>query len=88
MPRHRKLLAAAAGLAVAAAAVSGVVASSARSGAAEYTAVSVANATGCTSSKGTLKYGIAGAGISQLDPNTINFAGQAPIQTLLYNGLA
>ena len=24
----------------------------------------------------------------QLDPNTINFAGQAPLQTLLYNGLA
>ena len=48
----------------------------------------VASATGCTSSKGTLKYGIAGAGISQLDPNTINFAGQAPLQTLLYNGLS
>ena len=45
-------------------------------------------ATGCTSSKGTLKYGIAGAGISQLDPNTINFAGQVPLQTLLYNGLS
>ena len=46
-----------------------------------------ANATGCTSSKGKLRYGIAGAGIAQLDPNTINFAGQAPLQTLLYNGL-
>ena len=45
-------------------------------------------ATGCTSSKGKLRYGIAGAGIAQLDPNTINFAGQAPLQTLLYNGLA
>jgi peptide/nickel transport system substrate-binding protein len=45
------------------------------------------NATGCTSSKGKLRYGIAGAGIAQLDPNTINFAGQAPLQTLLYNGL-
>lgn len=42
----------------------------------------------CTTSKGSLKYGIAGAGISQLDPNTINFAGQAPLQTLLYNGLS
>jgi peptide/nickel transport system substrate-binding protein len=46
-----------------------------------------ATATGCTSSKGKLRYGIAGAGIAQLDPNTINFAGQAPLQTLLYNGL-
>ena len=45
-------------------------------------------ATGCTTSKGKLRYGIAGAGIAQLDPNTINFAGQAPLQTLLYNGLA
>ncbi len=44
-------------------------------------------ATGCTSSKGSIMYGIAGAGVSQLDPNTINFAGQAPLQTLLYNGL-
>ena len=51
-------------------------------------AATVANATGCTSSKGTLRYGIAGAGISQLDPNTINFAGQVPLQTLLYNGLS
>jgi len=41
----------------------------------------------CKSAKGTLTYGIAGAGVSQLDPNTINFAGQAPLQTLLYNGL-
>jgi peptide/nickel transport system substrate-binding protein len=46
-----------------------------------------ASATGCTSSKGKLRYGIAGAGIAQLDPNVINFAGQAPLQTLLYNGL-
>ena len=44
-------------------------------------------ADGCTKSKGTLTYGIAGAGVSQLDPNTINFAGQAPLQTLLYNAL-
>ncbi|MCZ7590424.1 MAG: ABC transporter substrate-binding protein [Gaiella sp.] len=35
-----------------------------------------------------MRYGIAGAGISQLDPNTINFAGQVPLQTLLYNGLS
>ena len=51
------------------------------------TRASAQSATGCTSSKGKLRYGIAGAGISQLDPNTINFAGQAPLQTLLYNGL-
>jgi peptide/nickel transport system substrate-binding protein len=38
--------------------------------------------------KGTLTYGIAGAGISALDPNTISFAGQEPLQTLLYNGLS
>jgi peptide/nickel transport system substrate-binding protein len=41
----------------------------------------------CKKSSGTLTYGIAGAGVSQLDPNTINFAGQAPLQTLLYNAL-
>ena len=88
MPRHRKLLAATAALATAAAVVGGIAASSARSAPAEHAAATVASATGCTSSRGTLKYGIAGAGISQLDPNTINFAGQAPLQTLLYNGLA
>lgn len=88
MPRQKKLLAATAALVVAAAAIGGVVASSARSAAAEHTAATVARATGCTSSRGTLKYGIAGAGISQLDPNTINFAGQAPLQTLLYNGIS
>ncbi len=88
MPRHTKLLAATAALTAAAAVVGAVAASSARSAPAQYTAATVASATGCTSSRGTLKYGIAGAGISQLDPNTINFAGQAPLQTLLYNGLA
>jgi peptide/nickel transport system substrate-binding protein len=41
----------------------------------------------CKSSKGSITYGIAGAGITQLDPNTISFAGQAPLQSLLYNGL-
>jgi len=57
------------------------------------TAVSVASssagatATTCKASKGKLMYGIAGAGISQLDPNTIAFAGQEPLQTLLYDGL-
>lgn len=44
------------------------------------------HATACTP-QGTLSYGIAGAGISALDPNTISFAGQEPLQTLLYNGL-
>jgi peptide/nickel transport system substrate-binding protein len=41
----------------------------------------------CNKSSGTVTYGIAGAGVAQLDPNTINFAGQAPLQTLLYNSL-
>ena len=85
MSAKTKLLAATAALAVAAAAGSGAVVTSARSAPAAY---AISAATGCTSSKGTLKYGIAGAGISQLDPNTINFAGQVPLQTLLYNGLS
>ena len=84
MSGKRKLLAATAALAVVAVAGGGVV-TSAHSAPA---ALTVASATGCTSSKGTLKYGIAGAGIAQLDPNTINFAGQVPLQTLLYNGLS
>jgi peptide/nickel transport system substrate-binding protein len=83
MARHRKVFTAAAALAVAAVVVSGAAVSTADSAPA---AQAVSAATGCTSSKGTLKYGIAGAGVSQLDPNTINFAGQAPLQTLLYNG--
>ncbi len=85
MSGTRKLLAATAALALVAIAGSGAVTTSAQS---VPTAYAGSTATGCTSSRGTLKYGIAGAGISQLDPNTINFAGQAPIQTLLYNGLA
>jgi peptide/nickel transport system substrate-binding protein len=44
-------------------------------------------ATGCNKSSGTITYGIAGAGITALDPNTISFAGQEPLQTLLYDGL-
>jgi peptide/nickel transport system substrate-binding protein len=43
-------------------------------------------AASCTPS-GEITYGIAGAGISALDPNTISFAGQEPIQTLLYDAL-
>ena len=82
MSRTSKLLAATVALGVAVVVGGSAVATSARS------APTALEATGCTSSKGTLKYGIAGAGISQLDPNTINFAGQAPLQTLLYNGLS
>ncbi|HEY5058747.1 MAG TPA: ABC transporter substrate-binding protein [Gaiellaceae bacterium] len=48
---------------------------------------SLTSLTGCKASKGTLTYGIAGAGITALDPNTIAFAGQEPLQTLLYDGL-
>ena len=44
-------------------------------------AAQAATGAACTASKGSLRYGIAGAGISQLDPNTINFAGQAPVAT-------
>jgi peptide/nickel transport system substrate-binding protein len=85
MSGKRKLLAVTAALAVVAVAGGGAVVTSAQSAPAAFV---VSAATGCTSSKGTLKYGIAGAGISQLDPNTINFAGQVPLQTLLYNGLS
>jgi peptide/nickel transport system substrate-binding protein len=49
-------------------------------------AVTRAAAAACNQ-HGTLTYGIAGAGISALDPNTISFSGQEPLQTLLYNGL-
>lgn len=85
MSGKRKLLAATAALVVVAVAGGGAVVTSAQSSPAAFAA---STATGCTSSKGTLKYGIAGAGISQLDPNTINFAGQAPVQTLLFNALS
>ncbi|NUT55398.1 MAG: ABC transporter substrate-binding protein [Thermoleophilia bacterium] len=85
MSGKRKLLAVTAALTVAAIVAGGAAVTSAHSAPAAY---AVSAATGCTSSKGTMKYGIAGAGISQLDPNTINFAGQVPLQTLLYNGLA
>ena len=85
MPGKRKLLAVTAALAVVAVAGGSTVVTSARSAPAAY---AISAATGCTSSKGTLKYGIAGAGIAQLDPNTLSFAGQVPLQTLLYNGLS
>jgi len=71
-------------LAMATVVVGGGVTTSARSA---ITAEEALMQTGCTRSQGTLKYGIAGAGIAQLDPNTINFAGQFPLQFTLYNGL-
>jgi peptide/nickel transport system substrate-binding protein len=82
MSQHRKgaaLLAVAAGAVLAVA----VAATTARSG----TKASAAPKAACKSSKGKITYGIAGAGITQLDPNTISFAGQEPLQSLLYNGL-
>jgi peptide/nickel transport system substrate-binding protein len=84
MSQSRKAIVAALLLAVCLVATS--VAVTAAAGAPTSQARTLASAT-CKSSKGTLTYGIAGAGVSQLDPNTINFAGQAPLQTLLYNGL-
>jgi peptide/nickel transport system substrate-binding protein len=38
-------------------------------------------------SYGTLSYGLAGQGITSLDPNTIAFAGQWPLNSLVYEGL-
>lgn len=84
MHRQKKLVAVVAGLAVAVAAAGAALVSSGPSS----TANAAVTATSCKSAKGSLKYGIAGAGISQLDPNTINFAGQAPLQTLLFDGLS
>jgi peptide/nickel transport system substrate-binding protein len=63
------------------------VAVSAAAAAPTSSASSRATSATCKSSSGTLTYGIAGAGVSQLDPNTMNFAGQAPLQTLLYSSL-
>jgi peptide/nickel transport system substrate-binding protein len=37
--------------------------------------------------QGSITYGIAGAGITALDPNTISFAGQEPLRTLLFDAL-
>jgi peptide/nickel transport system substrate-binding protein len=50
-------------------------------------ATALSSATGCKASRGKITYGIAGAGITALDPNTLSFAGQSPLQTLLYDGL-
>jgi peptide/nickel transport system substrate-binding protein len=51
------------------------------------TGPTVAVAAGSCVQRGELTYGIAGAGITALDPNTLSFAGQTVLQTLLYNGL-
>jgi peptide/nickel transport system substrate-binding protein len=51
------------------------------------TKVTPSGAISCKSSGGSITYGISGAGITALDPNTISFAGQEPLQTLLYNAL-
>jgi peptide/nickel transport system substrate-binding protein len=85
MHRQKKLGAVVACLAVALAAAGAALVAP---GGSSSTANAAVKATGCKSAKGSLKYGIAGAGISQLDPNTINFAGQAPLQTLLFDGLS
>jgi len=74
------------GVAATAAAIGGTAAHSSTANLAAAVAAQP-SLTGCTSSKGKLTYGIAGAGITALDPNTISFAGQAPLQTLLYDGL-
>jgi peptide/nickel transport system substrate-binding protein len=50
-------------------------------------AATAPSGTGCKTSHGKITYGIAGAGITALDPNTLAFAGQEPLQTLLYDGL-
>jgi peptide/nickel transport system substrate-binding protein len=83
MPRSRKSIVTLLVLSLVAAAVTVAVASAAP---AKYAGAAMATAK-CNSSTGTLTYGIAGAGVPQLDPNTISFAGQAPLQTLLFNGL-
>jgi peptide/nickel transport system substrate-binding protein len=85
MPEPRKSLVAAILLALCVTATT-VAVTSAAAAPAKLAGSSAATAT-CTTPRGTLTYGIAGAGVAQLDPNTINFAGQAPLQTLLYSGL-
>ncbi len=87
MFKPRRSFAAAAVL-LALSAIAIAVAATTASGAPSKAAANRAAPVTCSSSKGTLTYGIAGAGISALDPNTIAFAGQEPLQTLLYNGLA
>jgi peptide/nickel transport system substrate-binding protein len=55
--------------------------------AAQGGAQAATRATGTCTPKGTLTYGISGAGITQLDPTTLAFSGQLPLQTLLYDSL-
>lgn len=87
MSKPRKSVAAATMLVLCVTVTATAVAVTSASGAPTSLAGTHASSATCKSSSGTLTYGIAGAGVSQLDPNTINFAGQAPLQTLLYNGL-
>jgi peptide/nickel transport system substrate-binding protein len=55
-------------------------------GVAESPASTKASAAPCKP-KNQLTYGISGAGISALDPASLSFAGQLPLQSLLYNSL-
>ena len=77
--KRRAAYAAAVGLIAATALVLGVANSPA-------TSTSNGKAAACKA-KGTLSYGIAGAGISALDPIALAFAGQLPLNSLLYNSL-
>jgi peptide/nickel transport system substrate-binding protein len=70
------------GLAVAAAATGTLV------GVSNSTAAGTRASAATCKPQGTLTYGISGAGISQLDPTTLSFSGQLPLQSLLYNSLA
>ncbi len=67
-------------------AAAAAIAASASAGVGGSTATTAASAAPCKA-KGTLTYGISGAGISQLDPTTAAFSGQLPLQSLLYNSL-
>src|SRR6476469_4876064 len=55
--------------------------------AAQGGAAAETRATATCTPKGTLDYGISGAGITQLDPTSLAFSGQLPLQTLLYDSL-
>jgi len=70
-------------VAAAAAAVAAIVAASA--GVASSPAGTKASST--CKRQGELTYGISAAGITALDPTTLAFSGQLPLQSLLYNSL-
>lgn len=75
-------------LAVAAMAIFGVTGAQSQPRATNaVTSTTPAGARSCKTSSASVTYGISGAGITALDPNTISFAGQEPLQTLLYDGL-